>query len=277
MYRTFSTPKRPFFILLAVCICVFIVLNLQIAYPLIHAADNIDKLITVTLNFDGSRSTDNFWYSVSSKLAWIPLGVTLLLSLAYYKRNLPIIIFTIVGIALTVTLADQISSSFIKPYFERLRPSHNEEICNFLHYVNGYHGGQYGFVSSHAANAFGVLAFLTPMIRHKAAIFALALWACSVCYSRIYLGVHYFGDIVGGSLLGLTVGYGVSWALQSLYLHLFQAKHKTLLQPSYSMHGSEAGYMIMAICGTVSYFILKSFGHFAWLSCFASSYVTTLF
>ena len=207
MKGTLSTPKRTFFILSAVCIGIFIILNLQIAIPLIHSLADADKSLMVALNHDGGPCSDHFWKTISKNIAWVPVGAALLLSLNYYKKSLLIPIFIIVGLALTVTIADQIASSFLKPYFHRFRPSHNEEICNLLHYVGNYRGSKYGFVSSHAANAFGVLAFLAPLFRHKATTLVLFVWACMVSYSRIYLGVHFPLDIIMGALAGTVVGF----------------------------------------------------------------------
>ena len=75
--------------------------------------------------------------------------------------------------------------------------------------MKGYCGGKYGFVSSHASNSFMVAVFSLLMIRRKWFSYSMVIWALIVGYSRIYLGVHYPGDVICGSLLGIIVGWGV--------------------------------------------------------------------
>lgn len=227
MTRTLFVPKRIFLLLAALCVCIFIILNLQIAAPFIHSLADIDKSIMIALNHDGGVGSDHFWKTISSNTAWVPVGLALIASLVYNKKSLLFSVLVIVGIALTITLADQISSSFLKPYFSRLRPSRNEEICDLLHYVGNYRGGRFGFVSSHSANAFGIFAFLAPMFKSKATRIVLLIWSCMVVYSRIYLGVHYPGDIIAGGILGLTVGTGMFIAVKWAYFKIAEYKKMT--------------------------------------------------
>ena len=104
-----------------------------------------------------------------------------------------------------ILLADQLSSSLLKPLVARLRPTHNPEISDLIHTVRGYRGGLYGFVSSHAANAFAFAVFTSLVIRNRYYALTIALWAVLSAYSRIYLGVHYVGDVVCGAILGVLV------------------------------------------------------------------------
>lgn len=105
-------------------------------------------------------------------------------------------------------MADQTSVKLFKDVFERLRPCHQPTIAHLVHVVNDHCGGQYGFVSSHAANTFAFAAFLGGVFAQKVKWFSCVLWvwAAIVAYSRIYLGVHYPGDIIGGALLGILIG-----------------------------------------------------------------------
>ena len=107
---------------------------------------------------------------------------------------------------LAVGLADYISSGLIKPLVCRLRPTHEPAIMDTLHLVNNYRGGWFGFVSSHAANTLAC-ALLFCLVWRKPAAYWLMLWVALNCYSRMYLGVHYLGDILGGLAVGcLTAG-----------------------------------------------------------------------
>lgn len=197
--------KRIILISIFVAIFVFSII-LECFYPIFNFLDNLDKQVTVSLNFDGGFITDAVMYAMSSR---ITCSVFILLIIAFFiKRPIKFIDYVVIvlGLTIVITLCDQISASVIKPYVCRLRPSHTDSISDVLHYVYGYKGGQYGFVSSHAANTFGVAAFLSGIIKNKKMALFLFIWAVLVSYSRIYLGVHYFGDVVCGGILGIIIG-----------------------------------------------------------------------
>lgn len=125
------------------------------------------------------------------------------------------------GAGLTILLADQITSSIMKPYFARLRPSHDPALNGLLHLVNGYKGGLYGFASGHAANTFGIATFFWLLFRSRYNwIGLLFLWAVAVTYTRLYLGVHYPSDILVGGTIGIlsgTTGHLLTMFLQKKY------------------------------------------------------------
>jgi undecaprenyl-diphosphatase len=137
---------------------------------------------------------------------WIPLYAFLIfLIFRNYKKDAWLVL---AGVVITVVLADQITSSIMKPYFQRLRPSQEPALQGILHIVNGYRGGLYGFASSHAANTTGVAFFMFLLFRDTYKWMGLIfLWAFIMSYTRIYLGVHYPGDILTGAVVGLLSGY----------------------------------------------------------------------
>ena len=162
-----------------------------------------DKAITLAINSCHSSFFDNFFYFYTQTWVWIPAIVILFVYLwRKYKINS---FYIIVAIAFCILLSDQISSSLLKPLVARLRPSHDPEISNLIHIVNGYRGGLYGFVSSHAANAVTIVTFTSLLFRNKLYTILLSLWAFLTAYSRVYLGVHYVGDIICGALIGFLV------------------------------------------------------------------------
>lgn len=131
------------------------------------------------------------------------------------------------GTGLVILLCDRISVELFKEQFERYRPSRNLELEGLVHLVrdsngNFYTGGWYGFVSSHATNFFGMAMYFFLWLKKdfRWVALVLLLWACIVSYSRIYLGVHYPGDIVGGALLGVLLGWiayrAIGWVLRKL-------------------------------------------------------------
>ena len=143
---------------------------------------------------------------------WLPLFAVMVYGIVREFKKESIWIF--VGVALTVLFADQITSSIMKPFFERWRPSRDPELGPLVHTVGGYLGGKFGFASSHAANSFGVALFLFLTTKSKVSwVWVMFIWAIIFSYSRIYLGVHYPGDII----VGASVGMFGAWLLALLY------------------------------------------------------------
>ena len=147
-----------------------------------------------------------FW--ISNKLIWIPFYCWLLYLIikAYKKESFFIIILAIILICIT----DQVSTNVFKVFFHRLRPCH--ALGDLVHLVNGYCGGPYGFISSHAANSFGIAVFIIYLLRkkYKYIIFIMLFWAVIISYSRIYLGAHYPADVTCGAVFGSFIGWIVS-------------------------------------------------------------------
>jgi undecaprenyl-diphosphatase len=153
---------------------------------------------------------------------WLPLHAFLLWQIVRLYKTKSILI--LVAIAITITMADQITTSFMKPFFERLRPSHEPSLEGLVHLVNNYRGGKFGFASSHAANTFGVALFLTLLFRRSKPWMAwLFLWAALVSYTRIYLGVHYPGDILVGAIVGMLCAL-VSYAGYTTIQHFIEKR-----------------------------------------------------
>lgn len=166
------------------------------------------------LNGIHSPFFDPIFQWITERFSWIPLYVLLFIILFVKFKWRSIILASF--IVLAVILANQISVSFFKDVFLRLRPCHNPAIVNLVHTINGACGGQYGFVSSHAANTFA-LAFIVGLIFKKHfsnLIYMMFFWATIVSYSRIYVGVHYPADVFVGALLGISIGWIIWKALQ---------------------------------------------------------------
>ena len=166
---------------------------------------NIDTQLFVFLNGIHSPAWDKIMWWITGTNSWIPM-YALIVGYIIYKFRWKAII-TLIFIAMVVTLTDQISVHGFKEVFQRLRPCHNPELKNIVHLVNNKCGGKFGFVSSHAANTFGVAFFLSNLFKNKYFSIFIFLWASVVSYSRIYLGVHYPFDILGGAALGSILGF----------------------------------------------------------------------
>ncbi len=185
---------------------------------MIQYLEGLDIEFFRLLNGCHNNFFDEFFWLVSGKFAWIPMILALLY--VSFKKHWKIGVLLIICIAVAITLCDQISSGLIKDAVCRLRPTRNALLADTVHIVNDYRGGMYGFVSSHAANSFGVAMLLLMIFRNKFFSWSILFWAFFVSYSRIYLGVHFPGDIICGGLLGIVLG----WLVSLLYLKLLQIK-----------------------------------------------------
>ncbi len=166
--------------------------------------NQIDTKLFLFLNSIHSDFLDGVMFFISGKKEWIPLyiAIIILILVRFKKRGL----IAILSIIFLLILTDQTSVHLFKNVFERLRPSHNPQLEGLVYLVNNYKGGRFGFISSHAANSFGFAMFLTLLFKNKYFSGFMLTWATIVSYSRIYLGVHYPGDILCGALLGIILG-----------------------------------------------------------------------
>ncbi len=186
---------------------------------------DIDTTVFLFLNNLGTEFWDPFWLKMSEVFVWIPLYLALIVGLFFLFKT-KTALWAILAIALNVVLTDQGSVRLFKNQFERLRPCHEESIQDQIRLVKGHCGGQYGFVSSHASNTFGiaVLVGLFYTRRWSWVYYTMLIWASLVAYSRIYLGVHYPLDIIFGAAYGAICGalvyYLFKVGTQPQYKHL---------------------------------------------------------
>ena len=177
---------------------------------MIDYLNDIDTEVLLAINGLHGTFQDAFWWLISAKWASVLLVLAFVWILLHQNRRHALL--TVAMLVLAFVLADQISSGLIKHLVERLRPSQDPSLDNMIHIVNNYRGGKFGFVSSHAANSFAAATLIALVMRHRLVTISLLTWAMLQCYSRVYLGVHYPGDILGGMVVGILVGCLV-WCL----------------------------------------------------------------
>jgi len=183
---------------------------------MVEQLEKLDQQLFVYLNDQQSPFWDTIMVTVSNKYFWIPFYLLLIGYIVYRYRmqSIPMLLMAVVAVG----LADYVASGIFKPYFARLRPCHDPEISAMVNLVQGC-GGQFGFLSSHASTGFALAVFFNLILSDRYVVFKLVLlfWAVLVSYSRIYLGVHYPGDILGGALVGalmaLLSAYGYRYWL----------------------------------------------------------------
>ena len=168
--------------------------------------ERFDQELFLFINSLNSPFFDQVMHAISGKLIWVPLYLAILIFLGFkYKRKFLVILIFII---LAATLADQ-SSVLVKNIVLRLRPCQQPSLSGMVHLVNGECGGLYSFVSSHATNSFDVALLSLLFIRKRWYTISILLWASIIGYSRIYLGVHFPGDVICGSMLGAFIGWGM--------------------------------------------------------------------
>ena len=180
-----------------------------------------DQQLFLTLNGSDSIWLDNCFLMITKTGVWIPMIIVLLYILLKNRPWREVLLFVVL-LAMVVFISDRFSSGFCKPFFQRLRPSHEPSLEGLIDLVEGRRGGLYGFISSHAANTFGAFAFVSLYFRRWGMTLTLFFWACLSSYSRIYLGLHYPGDILAGALCGCLVGMLCYFLLcrVAIWLHL---------------------------------------------------------
>jgi len=167
---------------------------------------DIERSAFLWLNGGHTAFWDSFMWIYSGRAVWIPAAVVILIMLIY-KNKPAASLLVLLLLVLTLTACDQFASSVCKPLFTRLRPTQHPDFMYDVLTVNGYRGGKYGFISSHAANAFGLAVFLSLLLRDRLFTATILIWAVIMCYSRIYLGVHFISDIVPGIAVGALFGF----------------------------------------------------------------------
>jgi undecaprenyl-diphosphatase len=176
-----------------------------------HFLTDLDHRLLLAINHAHTPPLDALMTFASDRYVWFPFYGLLIAWLIYlFRRRAWWLLPLLIG---AVALADSITSRLFKPFFARLRPCHAPGLAGQLHLPDGC-GGQFGFLSSHAANSVALamcLLLVLPATRFRTLKIGLFAWAALLSYSRMYLAAHYPSDVLGGALIGAVLGAGAAW------------------------------------------------------------------
>lgn len=168
-----------------------------------------DKQLLLMLNGSESTYIDGVALTLTKAATWIPLYVSLLFIVIKNNINWRTIVLILASAGLCVLLAGTIDDEIVKPLVARWRPTHDPQIGSLVDVVNDYRGGNYGFFSAHASNTFSIALFFSLLVRYRWLTVGLVTYSLTNCWTRMYLGVHYPGDITVGLLWGTIVALSV--------------------------------------------------------------------
>lgn len=217
----------------------------------------LDQRLTLFLNGSDSLFWDGVARTATHTATWIPLAVVLLYVIIRNNdaRNIGLILLSM---GLCVLIADQVASGICKPLFARYRPAQNPSIMYLVDIVDGYRGGKYGFFSSHAANTFSLALFVSLLIRHKALTCGLISWALLNCWTRVYLGVHYVGDLLVGTIFGSAVGVLIYFLFKKVSKLEIDESHRPEIQTSTGYSPDDAHLLLSALLLSYIYVVIRA-------------------
>lgn len=180
-----------------------------------------DKQCLLMFNGSDSLFLDGLVKTLTTASTWIPLYLAVFFIVLKNNDAMLKVLLVVACAALCTFLAGSLDDMFVKPNVARWRPTHDLQIGMLVDVVNNYRGGRFGFFSAHASNTFSIAIFLSLLIRSRMLTVALVAWSLVNCWTRVYLGVHFPGDIVCGLLWGAIVGVFVWWLHRRLSKRLF--------------------------------------------------------
>jgi len=183
---------------------------------LLPTLESLDKQLLLSINGSDSLYLDRVVRTLTHGATWIPLYLSLFYVVLTNSRTVRRVLYILAAAGLCYLLAGAVDDGIVKPLVARWRPTHDPEIGLLVDIVDGYRGGKYGFFSAHASNTFGIAILFSWMIRSRVLSFALIIWSLTNCWTRMYLGVHFPGDIIVGLLWGFIVGSSVYYLYHRL-------------------------------------------------------------
>lgn len=167
--------------------------------------NELDHMLTLFINGSDSIFWDNVMYTVTNTFSWSAVIVALLV-IIFKNNDIKDTLLIILTIALLIFVADRICSGIVKPWVARWRPAQDPHLMYLVDVVRGYRGGRFGFFSGHACNTMCMAVFLSLLFRSTGVSITLLFWSLTTTFTRLYLGVHYLGDVCVGWCVGAVLG-----------------------------------------------------------------------
>ena len=224
-----------------------------------NALIDTDKQLLLTLNGSDSLFLDGLATTLTYAPTWIPLYIALLFLVVKNNDSWQKVFLIVCCALLCVFFAGSLNDMLVKPSVARWRPTRDDEIGALVDVVNGYRGGRFGFFSSHASNTFSLAIFFTLLIRSRLLSVSLVLWSLLNCWTRLYLGVHYPGDILCGLLWGAVMGT-LMWFVHQQISRLI-ATTGSYISSQYTKTGYQLADVDVVVCVllfTLVYGILRA-------------------
>ena len=175
--------------------------------------NELDHQLTLAINGSDSLFWDNVMYTVTNTFSW-SLVILALLIIIFKNNTWKEAVMVYVTIALLIFVADRLCSGLVKPLVERWRPTQDPQLMYYVDVVRGYRGGRFGFFSGHACNTMCMAMFLSLLFRSAKVTITLFFWSLTTTFTRLYLGVHYLGDVCVGFTIGAILGFLFYWLME---------------------------------------------------------------
>ena len=220
---------------------------------------DFDKQLLLLLNGSESLFLDSLVVTLTNAWTWVPLYISLLVVVIKNSESALKVLLIMGSAGLCVLFAGTIDDTIVKPFVGRWRPTRDPEIGLLVDIVDGYRGGNYGFFSAHAANTFSIAIFFCWLIRSRLLSIALVLWSFTNCWTRLYLGVHFPGDILVGLCWGALVGTGVYF----LYRHfsarfVWTTSYTSLAYTKTGFNRNDSDIPVCVLVFTLIYAVLRA-------------------
>lgn len=219
----------------------------------------LDKEWLLAFNGSDSLYLDRVAHVLTTAITWLPLYISLFYLVLRNNDNFRKVLCVLAGAGLCVLLAGSVDDLIVKPTVARWRPTHDPEIGLLVDVVNGYRGGSYGFFSAHASNTFSIAIFFCWLVRSRLLSMALVIWSFTNCWTRMYLGVHFPGDILVGLTWGLIVGTLVYYLFYRVTRRMTSSRH--YISTKYTSTGYErddCNIPVTVLVFTLLYALIKS-------------------
>ena len=231
---------------------------LLVADGFLQTIESADKQLLLAVNGSDSLYLDRLVLILTHGATWIPLYLSLFYLVLNNNPNVRKVLNVLVTVGIVYLLAGGLDDAIVKDLVARWRPSHDPEIGMKVDIVDGYRSYKYGFFSAHAANTFSVAILFYWLVRSRLLSVTLIFWSFLNCWTRMYLGLHFPGDILCGLLWGGVVGTSVYFFHRRLLSRY--GNDRDFISEQYTLKGyqrSDIDVVVLVFVATLIYALLR--------------------